>query len=144
MFSIDSKASWLIGGGHHHTHRCRAGVCVVCVRGCRWTLWRCGKKITPLSIAPGTFVFSKIMNRIDDRVGTLLHSLLFIVLVTAAEWSELLIPTHRNVVLIVVIKNWTIEAANRAWRCLLSWKTQTSNYLWERASRCAINIQCVC
>lgn len=45
------------------------------------------------------------MNRIDDRVGTLLHSLLFIVLVTAAEWSELLIPTHRNVVLIVVIKN---------------------------------------
>lgn len=72
-------------------------------------------------------------------------AILFIALVMAAEWSGLLIFTHCNVVLIVVIKNWTIEAANRAWRFLLrvKKKTQTSNYLWERASQCPINIQCV-
>lgn len=53
------------------THSCGAGVCCpslsVCVLGVSMdTSWRRGKKITLLTIAPGTFLFSKIMNRIDD------------------------------------------------------------------------------
>lgn len=38
--------------------------------GCRGlsvdTVWQCAKKITPLTIAPGAFLFSKIMNCIDN------------------------------------------------------------------------------
>lgn len=74
MFSIDSKAAWLIGERRYHTQL--QGMCVSCERKsvCIWgarglpvdTVWPCAKKITLLTIAPGAFLFSKIMNCIDN------------------------------------------------------------------------------
>lgn len=75
MFSIDSKAAWLIGERRYHTQL--QGMCVSCERksvcvclGCRGlsvdTVWQWAKKITLLTIAPGAFLFSKIMNCIDN------------------------------------------------------------------------------
>lgn len=69
MLPIDSNTVWFIGEGRSpslhtaaglaSTQRERKSVCVcLCVRGV--------KKTTPLTIAPGTFLFSKIMNRIDE------------------------------------------------------------------------------
>lgn len=79
MLPIDSNTVWFIGEGRssslhtaaglESTQRERKSVCgyalyIVCVfvRACV----RGVKKTTPLTIAPGTFIFSNIMNRIDE------------------------------------------------------------------------------
>lgn len=137
MFSIDCEAAWLIGEGRYHTQLQGRSVCM-CVyarsggghNGHSVTMWEENNTINH-----GSWNISFLKDHEpywwSELECIFTPAILFIAPVMAGEWSGLLIFTHRNVVLIVVIKNWTIEAANRAWRFLLRVEKHKQAIIYE-------------
>lgn len=109
----------------------------------RW----CREKITLLTIAPGTFLslFSPQDHEPywwSELEGIFTGAAFLITSVMAEKAERAIDPLPPRLILIVVIKNWTMEVANRAWWFLLGSKKnqnnnnpQTSNYLWEWAGQ---------
>lgn len=135
MFSIDSKAAWLIGEGRYHTQL--QGRCVSYVYVCLLsrgvvsvTMWEENNTINHCSWNI-SFLKDHEPYWWSELECIFTPAILFIALVMAGGWSGLLIFTHLDVVLIVVIKNWTIEPANGAWRFSLRAEEHKQAIIYE-------------